>query len=683
MRRGRFVTLAAVTAVLALTTLTGAAAAPAVETTRVAAVVKSSIWDPESILDLLNYRSTISGTQLSGSGGFIERNAWTAQNGRLAAQNASIYNTRMVYGMEKFADPSPIRPYPPNTPLVPKVWNKFSKPTYGGLGLKAGAGPLTAALIAWEFRGTMTDGALSLIGLDPANDQVCGSRSGNDGADGFVSWLTGQDCGLYDYNETYNMNAGIDAGYASKDICKTTSGGTACVRITGISEHNGVPTTCMQYSGTNPVAYPPTFVKLANGTVQSFSGGSSPWRQGSYPNSSCMPFPYSSDPNAPWTTARKGLAHWVTGNNTPYSTIAGITYGIANGTYETVAAIDTDPERTMFCQLTGSDGRVYVGNTAPFRFSETSALPTPNCGAVPSGVSTTHLKIWLLTSDGTSQILVDQDSLPMPLTEMPDRTSKPLDTLLGAPQTEHCKTNVCILDLVIKDKNLTCFSQAETCDGWWEDSNRETKYECQYGGHAVSIRECAMYAHIFNTQKRLAGNPYADPVTGEDTGLSTGASIDRQMMGSIPRASFQGRDCFGAGYGDANPLQWVLKPLQCFGEWAAIPRESVVQTAVVKADTAWDKTMFGKIPALVAPFQSIPTWSGCAGIPIDIEQTWPIKWGIHWTFGAACTGPTATAAGVVRLVVGGLLGGAAILALTDYLGFSIGFRGFGRRSDLS
>jgi hypothetical protein len=278
---------------------------------------------------------------------------------------------------------------------------------------------------------------------------------------------------------------------------------------------------------------------------------------------------------------------------------------------------------------------------------------------MPLGVYGTHLTVTEKIAGSPDKILVDQQADATPDT----------DTLLGAPAAQYCQTNVCVLDLIIKSTGATCFAAAETCDGWWEEANHgDAKYECNYGGHALAIGECAMYAHIFNTQKRLSGNPYADPVTGEDVGTQTGASIDSKIMGSIPRASFQGRDCFGGTIVGTNPAQWVLRPLQCFGEWAFVPRQSTVIATGEGIKNAWNGTFPAQAASMVAGWSLAPSVSGCSksvtlmGVTFDVLN--------------ACPGsPLASTAALCRLLLNVTVLVGAAIATTRYLAGTVDYTG--------
>ena len=622
---------------------------------------------------LEGYRVTVNAEQLTARGGTTERNAWSAQKGAMSAKDASRYAIRSTVGLEQgLGALDTIRPWAPGSPLIEGWRGKVPMPRYTGLGL---ANPssllLLPATLGWEYRGGMTDGVLNLAQLSSKDDSVCQQTYVYGAAAGFVNWLTDVDCEAWAVKQSFVPNEGIQAGFSSGLVCKPTDP-AACISVSGLgnwdntgatySQYWGasgyqMPVVCMPYSGNFNVNLE---LQLKSGKVQSGALGPTGGGWGAF------------GPNACGTGAEDNKA-WSGFSPQPVDMITGIRILGATTPFSPVSPTNMDPDRTRVCEQTGSDGQIYTGSTAPFTESDVAinGYPAFACAALPLGVTSNRLRLIERAAGQPDKILDDQVADATPQT----------DALLGGSTAKYCQTKVCISDLIIKSTGLSCFSQGETCLGWWEELNHgDAKYQCNYAGFNVAIADCALYAHIFDTQKRLAGNPYSDPVTGEEIGTQTGTSVDKNMMGGMPRASFSGRDCFGAGFGSANPLQWVLRPLQCFGEWAAVPRESVVQASAIHSQHAWDSTLLGKGPALVSQFGAIPAFTGCSGVPIDIDQTWPIPWGIHWRFGASCDGPLATAAAVSRLVLGGLIGAGGVLAIVTYISGGIGMRRFGRDS---
>lgn len=639
-----------------------------------APAIKSAIWEPEGLLDLLGYRSTIAGTQLAAAGGPIERSAWSAANGRVAAQSASIYNTRMVYGLEKFAAVQPLHAIGPDVPLVKDAWYKFKKPTFGGGGLARsviGGGALLGASMAWEMRGNIANGVLSFTGSKTGSeDLVCGNV---DGTTAFTNWVTQADCSLWEQAGDFNLNAKVNAGYSSQNTCYHLPNPSVdynwCTQITGFTtvsfSGNQYPAYCLAMTTTQPGDGSSRYqvaqdLELASGRT-GYLGGSS-WRATVGPTQGA---PCGVSETAA-LAGPVGMFYW-SGSGSP-DPIVGLKYmDDVQGSYAPVTEASGDAIWSILCELTGTDGNVYSGRTGTFLGSD-AFQPAPVCGTLPQGVDAAHWK-YVAQSPGIPDVIfADQDALA---------NDPQLDALLGASQAQYCQTNVCVLDLILKSSQLTCFSQAATCDGWMDDASKLDKYECQYGGHTVAISECNMYAHIFNTQKRLSGNPYADPLTGEDTNTQTGISLDQLTMGSSPRASFQGRDCFGGGYSDPNPLQWVLKPLQCAAEWAAVPRASVVEAAQIHNTDAYAGKIVKVLPETLASWSFVPPANGCSGIPVDVWFLGP-----PFNVMGACAGSMlAPMAFWARLFSALSITVMGVLALTRYAGKTFGYTGLGSGAD--
>jgi hypothetical protein len=332
-------------------------------------------------------------------------------------------------------------------------------------------------------------------------------------------------------------------------------------------------------------------------------------------------------------------------------------------------ATSSDPLRTWECTVTASDGQIYKGESVPFRESTaanpTDEFPQPVCPKLPAGVNPISSKI-LEKGGGETHTVWEQE-----ITQQEKDFQEEFGTVCGAQS--------CLLDLVVKADGLSCFGKEDACDGWASDADRESKYECRYGNKAQALSECFAYAQIFNLQNRLSGAAYADPATGEKIKSGgTSRSIDEGLMGAGARPAGEARNCFGGGWSAANPLEWVFKPLQCAAEWAFVPRMSVVLGTQATVTRSWDNTVFGQIGTVTAPLANIPVWTGCSGLPVKANFAWPRPWGIDWQLGAACSGPLNIAANVTRTVSGALVAGGGLLALSSYLGWGIGFRGFGR-----
>lgn len=625
---------------------------------------------------LENYRVMVTAEQLTAAGGTTERGAWSAQKGAMAAADVDRYNIRSTVGLEKgMGQLDTIRPWGVGDKLNANWYNKIKLPRYTGLGLaKPTSLLLLPATIGWEYRGSITDGVLNFAQMSSKDSLVCEQKYVDGVAAGFVNWLTDVDCDAWAVKDEFVPNAGVIAGFTSGLACSPD--GVRCIRVTGSStalkntpsswtttDGYQVPVIC--YGGGTGGAVVPTYLKLASGFVQPMDGYSSPDRNKTW---------WAVGSAAPWPCDGSGWPNGD-GHTVPIDSIVGIsmqaTQALAMSQPITpVVAADMNPPRTRVCEQTGSNGQIYTASTDQFTDSQvaTDGYPAFACAPLPLGVSSDRLRLMERSAGQPDKILADQQADATPQT----------DALLGGNAVQYCQTNVCVLDLVIKSSGVTCFSQGETCNGWWDEANHgDTKYQCNYAGHNIAIGECALYSKIFDTQKRYAGNPYSDPVTGEEVGRQTGTSIDGLMMSGIPRASFSGRDCFGAGFGSANPLQWVLRPLQCFGEWAAVPRQSVVQVAQLNNTAAYDGKVVKVLPAILASWKFFPPSNGCSGIPVDVWFLGP-----PFNVMGACSGSMlAPMAFWARLFSALSITVLGVLALTRYAGKTFGYTGLGSGSD--
>lgn len=417
------------------------------------------------------------------------------------------------------------------------------------------------------------------------------------------------------------------------------------------------PSTYYQYTQVLPVA-----VCVAGGTVQ--GGASIP---NFYPPSNWAA-------TGTWTTGAPncgtGGAVWLLGRGGDASGTSNGKLGVIYSPGGTLASVQsTDPSRTVQCSILGSDGNTYTQNS-PSYTQGTANMPAPTCPTLPDGVYAKNLKADL-NGGATPQPLYNQPTTPQYQS--------------WATLYPECVDGACPLVLVDKRPAvpISCFTNPATalaCDGWMADPAKATNFQCTYGAHNVDISECYVYGDTFNPQKIAAGQAYSDPATGLSVPGQSSPSAAGDSLGKAITDPKLFQNCLNKGWGVANPVEWVMVPVQCALQWAFTPSKVSLATLETTIPSAFSNTVFGQVGDLVAPFQSIPVWTGCSGIPIDIVETWPIDWAIHWNFGESCTGPLASTADTVRGVSGALIGAGAILTLLSFLGVGVGFRGLGRRS---
>lgn len=610
--------------------------------------------------NLLNYRSTLTGAALYAQNSTAAKTAWGSNYVANVTKSAAAARAGAVYGnIESVPDAIPIRQMG-DIPVSPKLLGNWKAPRFTGVGLNKPSGVVgaTVAMTAFQYRADIANGVTSWLGID-ATGAVCGSSWASSG---FVNFITGQDCNAFDASQ-----AAKDA--ANQDVVPGVSGGKVCdpaapaycITLERIATYPPNPNyggLCFAETGPASSGTGRFALAFSDGVVDYTSSGGD---GGQNLGATCPA-------GQLWVNGYRGASM-------PYARAQLVTrYGFANGARDAWAAStpvvtsDGDPDRQLLCTYTFSDGTSANGVTTSFKDGE--AMPAPLCPVVPSGLTAKHIKVEEI-GGGVDNVLTDQDAAPDTLTTVPDGFTA--NAPAGVDAT-YCQTNVCLLDLIDVKSNDTCFDEAATCDGWFSDPNRDADYKCTYGGRDADMQQCYMYAHVFNTSKRLAGDAYADPKTGEDVGGETGPDLDTQTMGNSPAPAINPDgsiiSCLGGTYAAFNPLQWVLRPIQCAAEWAAVPRPAVIEADIQGVQHSWDQTAPGKLANAVAGWNLQPVMTGCAG------YTWPNVYGSgkSLTMGNACPGQPLAALAVwsVRITdVLAVVGGGLALV-------RIGSRAFGQ-----
>jgi hypothetical protein len=614
---------------------------------------------------LMDYPLDIKGAELFASMPDAARSAWSAELGRVAASNASMYRAAVMYGSldpETIAGVVPIHPSDPLVPpRLPATALSFFKVT------PAGAGALAVAVTAFQERADIANGVTSWVGID-ANNTVCSDPTASSG---FINWLTGQDCTAFKQAAAYNADTGIQNVIGSTTACNSTND---CVQVVGTSSFASgsgaygppgttsiVPTTCFSETTVTP--------QTGSGFAQLYvTYGGVEYNANAYPTNNRW-WIFSACNGSPADTAHSYSASlaWpvFTAQVTP-ATITSIRMknasGGAFGAASAVTNSGTDPAVTLVCTETFTSGSPASASTAVFHESS-GAFPPPVCPS-SSGKTVTDVQVAEVGS-GVYRVLSDQ-----PTTAQYQADQSQANTL--------CSGAACILDLMDLKTGKSCFSEADTCNGWLDDPTLSADYQCTYGGVAQDVNQCYVYAVTFDTAKRQAGDAYADPHTGQDVGDQgpTSWSADTGLSNEAVTPPSATRSCFGGSWSDFNPLQWVLQPIQCALQWAFVPDPAVAAMAGASMTTAWSGTEFGQISPLLGQFSSIPVSTGCSGLPIDISETWPVVWGIHWNFGAACSGPLSSWAALVNGLLGALILAAAVIPVVRYVAAAGGFVGF-------
>lgn len=343
----------------------------------------------------------------------------------------------------------------------------------------------------------------------------------------------------------------------------------------------------------------------------------------------------------------------ITGTPNPYnfgvSTVAGMsqpfivsTFDAAGTTYPSWAALNAAIKSASTGSFVGSDGQTYqnqvtyyslanplrppdvgsspvrhwrtdwtcgpgsTGSAMSSAFNESTAswpaFPTATCeaGALDS------VKVWQMTA-GLDDSLVYEWSLPTEYTSnnpAPDEcsTATPCDLLLERQQTPG------------STKYSSCFSNPAACVDWWTETAHGTQaveaseYRCTYGGVSLVLKECAVYAHLFDK------GVYANPKTGETTSTTTtpDPSGPEQDANCPPPFSWSSL---------VNPW-WYYKGVVCALSEAFVPNSATVTAQVTATvSTVQARPPFSLFGTLQPVFTGLTSgWSaGCTSRIADFD----------------------------------------------------------------
>ena len=197
----------------------------------------------------------------------------------------------------------------------------------------------------------------------------------------------------------------------------------------------------------------------------------------------------------------------------------------------------------------------------------------------------------------------------------------PAEYTTGNPNPQTCGTpGSCqlLLERVSQPgstRYVSCFSSPVVCADWWKETSQGTQaldsseYRCTYGGTALALKECAIYAHAFDQ------GVYSNPKTGEPPTTPS----------TTPNPSTPGQDnsCPPPFTWTSliNPW-WYYKGVSCALQDAFVPNASTVAAQV----TATQTVVMGKPPfSLLGTVQPVFTglssgWSaGCSGTIADFD----------------------------------------------------------------
>lgn len=222
---------------------------------------------------------------------------------------------------------------------------------------------------------------------------------------------------------------------------------------------------------------------------------------------------------------------------------------------------------------------------------------------------------WLPIGTETWTPLVEPVTAPAPITEMP--TKYPDCFRTGAAP--------CALELyrVAPDGTLeSCGSVGQLCQGWGQETDYPTRYQCKYGKTVIHIDHCSAYRDptigILPNVKPdgslvkpsdPAPNPLPNPVrTPEGELVKLPDELDTPAtQNCVPK----GNDVF-------NPISWVMQPVQCALNWAFVPRQIKVDQSLARLNLRWQATTPAKYVTAVG-LMDFASAEGCQGMAVDMS----------------------------------------------------------------
>lgn len=599
---------------------------------------------PVGFHDLTDYAVTISQQQLielqgKTAAGKAANGAWESTLGRAAAQDAGLYSVATQYGN------LPAETIGEVIPLTKKIGDRmfgklsarlggiprpafptfakslFTRPAVGGVAA-------TVALIAWDSRVQISQGVASWFGTDATGAVCTNTYTGlPGGSEGFVNWVTGQDCNAFQASREFEANKNVDPTAIYGRACDSTDAAW-CVTMQGMAEQfGGDPSShafCFVTEGAKG-----RFAHIDFHGVYTPPGAAARAPQ-YFPNFTVGPL----DPNTcvPYPSANSSTYFSSDVKIDSYQ----FTYG---GNVATVTTTASDPEHRLMCQLYGSSGAVTVGYTAPIRESVVAlkGWPAPVCtslAATDIGVRT------VITEVDNGAPVVMQDTSEM-------ASAAPARQRDAAAQ---CDIRTCVYDVVRQSDLVSCFGLGDQCTEWFVDPQRDTNYKCEYGGETTDMKNCYVYANTFNSAKRLAGNPYADPLTGKDPLGGTGPSAGSGLMNNPVRSPDTFRDCAGGTMDISQAFILIGRSIQCGLEWAFVPSDYLMATNASTMKDSWAKTAPGQVITAVSSWNLDFSVSGCSGVPFPFTFTTSTgSASTNMGLPSACAGtPLAPFAGWVR-----------------------------------
>lgn len=450
-------------------------------------------------------------------------------------------------------------------------------------------------------------------------------------------------------------------GATTAPMC--AAGGVDCFQVVGSTTYSGMNLHCFKI----PVGYTSSVSFLtvnygthpAAGMIAGFPGFA-------YAGPSLCTAPGSS------TSNYSGLFVYAGDTVTSFlDTRTGTTYALTEASGDSITG---DVKITITCK-TGPDASYTREKTEAVEVSAGEPLPVPdldcNTGGVVSGVQVD----WRPTG-GSWVTITNPLSVPGAMLELVD-----LYPECFGPDGSACRVTLWHQS---GGERTSCGDRGQYCPDWAKDPVAADHYVCRYGSHDVDLAMCSMFRDpkvgILPNYTEEGEEPGWIPITAP---VPPNLQQPTDAAGSpavLPGPDEDGSNCWSENWGLFNPLSWVYTPIVCAAQFLFVPSDEVLLESQLTSATAWSGTSVAQGMEIVAPLASLPGFTGCDGVPVDIDFTWPFVWGIHWVFGYACDGALAPVAALVSTVIGIGVALAGIYLISSYLGGTIAFRGFNNRS---
>lgn len=526
--------------------------------------------------------------------------------------------------------------------LLDKMKKGFKIPAFKPAALVKGAGPTAVALFGFEAGFTIGDGVLQLFGID-RNGTVC-QESANAGE--WLAFVGMADCTEFKKNAEMVANLGFTPGLFGAKSCQTGNPNN-CIWLVRGGKSNSVNNSmyCFKKSGAS----------LSGNPLGSFSA---------------RPTPAS--------------LNWIASSASDYTDICGGTIGSPDAAYVyhlksygdllgysiydpanpnptpvPVESTGTNPDRNFKCVVLGSNGTSYTQVSPTFKETD-AVIPDPKCPDLPPGVTPERITI-TEEGGGEEHVIYKEDATPE---SKGWRTTYP-----------ECAQGTCMLDLLKNGKS--CFISPGPCLDWFDDPQKQGTYECRYGGKVVSLSECNVYGPSFNGDPTVTGHPD----TGKPLGNPKPDAKDPKTFDNKVQDPTKNRVCHPTGWGMLNPIEWVLRPVQCALEWAFVPRPATIANFNNTLSGAVNTSLLGNVDTFVgafsAPFERAS--GNCQGPPFRIQFDFGQWGGMDQTYHPlnSCTGVMSVLALFSYAASGGVIMLGASLAAIRYFAGIFGFAAFG------